>query len=126
LIFQRTQGSNRPIHRVEQEALAIDHPEIGAWLLERWRLPTSLVSAVRYHHRPGDAPADVRTFCQLVHVADYVCSWQGLPGPGEQHLEMDDARLWTELGIEMSLLPELANAMAIEADRGMTFLAAAG
>src|SRR5690606_28108157 len=33
-------------------ALGLDHGQVGALLAERWRLPSSLVAAIRLHHAP--------------------------------------------------------------------------
>ncbi len=44
----------------EKATYGCDHAEVGAALLERWKLPASLAAAVKYHHQPaaagGDAP----------------------------------------------------------------------
>ncbi len=40
---------------VEIEVLGVAHEEVGAWLLDRWRLPLELVDAVRWHHEPSNA-----------------------------------------------------------------------
>lgn len=42
--------------RCELEMLELQHPEIGAMLAQRWRLPDSLVIPIRYHERPSAAP----------------------------------------------------------------------
>ncbi|MCG3126467.1 MAG: hypothetical protein CHACPFDD_01303 [Phycisphaerae bacterium] len=34
----------------EREILQTTHPEISAWLLDRWMLPSLVVEAVRHHH----------------------------------------------------------------------------
>jgi putative nucleotidyltransferase with HDIG domain len=39
----------------EQTAFGYTHPEVGAALLERWKLPAQLAVAVRYHHDPKAA-----------------------------------------------------------------------
>lgn len=61
----------------ERAVFSFDHAEAGAYLLERWNLPASLVAAVRYHHAPLDAPGDSPLPC-LVHVADAVCLTLGI------------------------------------------------
>ncbi len=61
----------------ERAVFSFDHAEAGASLLERWNLPASLVSAVRYHHAPLDAPGDSPLPC-LVHVADAICLTLGI------------------------------------------------
>lgn len=61
----------------ERAVFSFDHAEAGAYLLERWNLPASLIAAVRYHHVPLEAPTDSPLPC-LVHVADAVCMTLGI------------------------------------------------
>ena len=60
----------------ERSVFGFGHAEAGACLLERWHLPLSLVSAVRWHHAPSNSPSDSPLPC-LVHVADAVCQTLG-------------------------------------------------
>lgn len=60
-----------PFDQAEQQVLGLDHAEVGAMLLESWNLPSPVVEAVRFHHRPEQIPAD--SFAtDLVHVADHL------------------------------------------------------
>ena len=61
----------------ERAVFSFDHAEAGAYLLERWNLPAALVSAVRCHHSPLEAPTDSPLPC-LVHVADAICMTLGI------------------------------------------------
>lgn len=36
----------------EMELMGVTHPEIGAWLIERWNLDSFLADSVLYHHEP--------------------------------------------------------------------------
>jgi putative nucleotidyltransferase with HDIG domain len=58
-----------PFDAAEREVLGIDHAEVGALLLERWNLPGSIVSAVRWHHQPHRKPDDPVTV-DLVHTME--------------------------------------------------------
>ena len=60
----------------EREVLGFDDAEVGARLLERWNLPPALVTAVRYHHAPSQAPES--PLAALVHVADTICLTLGI------------------------------------------------
>lgn len=54
----------------EKEVLATDHGEVGAVLLQKWRLPENIVEAVANHHRPVLEP---RTCLSVVtHIANGV------------------------------------------------------
>jgi putative nucleotidyltransferase with HDIG domain len=39
----------------EQNVFGCDHAEVGAMLMERWKLPAQLVVGVRHHHDPKSA-----------------------------------------------------------------------
>ena len=70
--------------QAERQVLGIDHAEVGAVLLESWKLPPSIVSAVRCHHRPEDLSGADRVV-DLVHVADALALMTGL-GAGSDGL----------------------------------------
>ncbi len=54
---------------IERLLLGIDHAELGARVAEAWGLPGALVDAIRFHHRPDDAPSNT-ALVQVVHAAD--------------------------------------------------------
>ncbi|MBK6469709.1 MAG: HDOD domain-containing protein [Betaproteobacteria bacterium] len=43
-------GAEPALVPLEQAALSTDHAAVGAWLIDRWRLPSFLSDAVRFHH----------------------------------------------------------------------------
>jgi diguanylate cyclase (GGDEF)-like protein len=53
-----------------------DHAEVGGWLAERWRLPTTLRTAIRYSHAldkmPADLDPDLTKLVRLVSVSGEV------------------------------------------------------
>lgn len=68
LAFAQEDGTS--FAEAEHQALGTDHSEVGEILAKRWKLPQSIAHAVRWHHRPSDAPKEHRTLVQVVHVAD--------------------------------------------------------
>lgn len=65
-------GDHRGFSRAEVEAFEITHPEIGAMLAQRWKLPKDLVMPVRYHDRPTAAPSEYSEICRCVGLANIV------------------------------------------------------
>ncbi|HAR61841.1 MAG TPA: histidine kinase [Candidatus Margulisbacteria bacterium] len=53
----------------EKKILGIDHAEVGALLLESWKLPEVIVEAVRLHHKLDTISAQV-SVPEIVHVSD--------------------------------------------------------
>jgi putative nucleotidyltransferase with HDIG domain len=59
------------IERRERAAFGVDHAEVGAWMLEGWRVPPALVAAVGEHH----AGAPGSPLARVLHVADRLVEW---------------------------------------------------
>jgi putative nucleotidyltransferase with HDIG domain len=57
--------------RVYAESLLLraDHAALGAQIAAEWRLPATMVSAIRYHHRPEKAD---RSLAYLLYLAEYL------------------------------------------------------
>jgi len=54
-VLTRAAGTGLKVSQCEKEALGMDHCELGAALLEQWRVPAEIVEAARYHHNPESA-----------------------------------------------------------------------
>jgi putative nucleotidyltransferase with HDIG domain len=70
--------------QAERQVLGFDHAQLGARLLERWRLPPAIVRTVERHHTPDLEPTEPLT--DLVAVAD-ACAIAVQRGTQEQFLE---------------------------------------
>ncbi len=66
-----------PFEQAEEIVLGINHAELGAFLLERWDIPTPIVNVVRYRLRPDDCP-DPDLALDLVHVGDVIAKMTGI------------------------------------------------
>ena len=56
----------------EQMVLGTDHAEVGAALLEHWKLPRVVIDSVRWHHDPNKFPHEDKTVVDLVHLGEHV------------------------------------------------------
>ena len=69
-----------PRNVAEKEILGTDHCEVGARLLETWRLPVEIVEAVAHHHSPVGTPqpklsAVIHVSNCLVHLIGSTLGW---------------------------------------------------
>ncbi len=66
-----TRITNEKISRSAAEKLVLgtDHSEVGAALLQSWRLPANVIEAVANHHCP---PLDPPKLSAVTHVANYI------------------------------------------------------
>ena len=90
-ILSFAQRNNVSFDVAEREVLGTDHAEVGAALLERWKLPPELVEIVRWHHAPESATHPSTTL-DLVHLSTHLSLLGGQFGGGDGlHYRVSDA-----------------------------------
>ena len=64
--------TNPDLCELEQEALGMDHPEAGAWLATKWKLPANLIKPIENHHRIdlNDTSVNTERLTALIALAD--------------------------------------------------------
>ena len=60
--------NDRPLYEVQHQILGCHYGDIGAMLLDKWKLPAKLKDLVRYHPAPLAAPSQ-RVETALLHLA---------------------------------------------------------
>lgn len=83
LEWEEAASGERNLLDLERQIVGFDHAEAGAALADAWRLPAQLVSAIRWHHQPGEAAQD-GDLVMAVHWADGIAAALGYPGAGAQ------------------------------------------
>ncbi len=59
-------------HETEMEKLGFDHSELGALVVNKWKLSGGLEETVRLHHAPKSAVLDPH-LCAVVSLANLIC-----------------------------------------------------
>lgn len=77
---------NVPDYLVEEEILGVTHNEIGAYLLNWWEIPQSIVEVALYHDKPSKSSEVNRELVAMVHLAMYY-SWKSLNE--DNYIELD-------------------------------------
>jgi HD-like signal output (HDOD) protein len=84
-----------------------NHAMVGGVLLEMWKLESSVVSAVRYHHAPHKAPESHRFLASVVSLTEHIlCNSRigSIEGPIEGEMEETLQYLGIEPGLSQTLL----------------------
>ncbi|RJQ24325.1 MAG: HDOD domain-containing protein [Nitrospiraceae bacterium] len=68
-IIETARLKNSSITEAEFELLGTTHEEMGSYLADWWSLPSFLINAIRWHHKPSLCNADHHIIA-AVHVAD--------------------------------------------------------
>ena len=113
IIIQIAERKKQPLHWVEKELIDIDHPTIGGMVAENWKLPISLVSAIRYHHEPFE---DLKyNYGNLIHLCNYFCHKQKIGASGNPAPDEPYPGSLIALGLEGRDLEDVWNSTGIDA-----------
>ena len=102
------------LSQYEMARLGIDHAELGAWLLDYWKLPEPLCRAVGWSHAPpaADAATPARTAARCVALASDSVEMLLDPAGGDFATLGDRALEW--LGIDGAMLAEVLSKIVAE------------
>ena len=113
---------HQPLYLAERAVLKTDHAAAGAKLLERWGFPRNITAAVRFHHEPEAAKAEM-------HLASVVCLANVLayrmedPPAFPEYVIFPNARALQELGFTQPSLEVLVHEARVQfANAQKTFL----
>ena len=53
---------------LEDRIFGINHAEVGAYLLKKWRFPAEFTDAIRYHHRPAEFETNDKQRSERAHL----------------------------------------------------------
>jgi len=67
------------LESAEESILGVTHTALGAYLLDWWNLPQSIIETCLYHHDPLNKAVLNKDICSMIHIADYY-SWMNLHG----------------------------------------------
>ena len=62
-------SENIPLIDAERRILDTDHTEVGAWMAERWQLPSELAQSIGFHHSAEFASLPHSRIVAIVHAA---------------------------------------------------------
>lgn len=114
LLAELRRETGRSSVSLELEHWKIDHGEVGGIVACRWKLPDLLRDAVAFHHQPWQAGESSRILAQLINVADFLCSCQGLSRADELMPDDFDSVSWDALGLEVTDAREILESVAIQ------------
>ncbi len=100
--------------QLEEQLLGLNHAEVSAFLLRRWRLPEDIIESVRYHHAPEQAaglPRPVVERARLLAFASRVALLQ-LAAAGAELLREILAQAREDYGMDEAALTAFLEPLA--------------
>ena len=75
-------GEHIKLHRIEREIIGIDHCEVSAMLLTRWKFPPKIVLPIAGHHQREVSAGGSRKDVVLLRIANVIAQELGLGKDG--------------------------------------------
>ena len=75
-LVEESQSQQAALIETEKRLLGVQHAEIGGRLLSRWNFPSSIVSAVWFHHQPTAAGNDQK-LAAYVYLGNMISYFMG-------------------------------------------------
>lgn len=114
VVAKHAQKKKLALHRVQRNFLGCHYGEVGAALLRKWSLPSSLCTAVEKHL---DAPVDGETGdVSVLRTGALVCAWKDCDMPLEEFVESVWGASNISLQLDASRLEEIHEACCTELD----------
>jgi putative nucleotidyltransferase with HDIG domain len=91
----------------EKEIIGIDHAEVGARVAETWNFDPQMVSIIRNHHDPVNAPQGDLAL-PIIYLADSICMMIGLSGGSDglayrHHQDIVDLLKFSDVDIQHTI-----------------------
>jgi len=111
LFYRNVSEERQSFLDAEKSILGIDHTQAGYELAVKWGFPKSLAAAIRHHHHP-EKEASHRDLTYILYFSDLLMEkfYAGLEL--EQTVAENLSDRLAELGLSMSRLPDLVDALS--------------
>lgn len=98
------------IFDAEKDHFGVDHCVAGAWLLEKWQFPRTLIEVVECHHKPRFSKnAALQT--SIVHMADVLVRAKGFGFSGDGLVPAVDTAVMKTLDLSEDDMKEIIKEM---------------
>ena len=121
-VIERAARDGISFVEAERGELDYSHADLGALLMENWKLPVGLVSSLRYHHRPEEAGEQGGKAAAVVHLGDYFCRALLIGSGGDARMPPLVEGAWTGLGLTEADLPEILSEIGTEMSKATAFI----
>ncbi|MBK9473354.1 MAG: HDOD domain-containing protein [bacterium] len=117
-VVQVVYNENRPFHTTEAELLGFDHAQVGALLVNKWKLSPLLEEAILNHHNPEALTAENPLLLYL-DLGNKMCKKMGIGFIDEPELDILDCPANRILGLDRSSFESAAATLQVTLESEM-------
>ena len=104
----------------EKEVMGLTHATIGEWMMEKWRLPPSIVHMVSDHHSPTTT-SERRELITAIHLGDIFARALGVGYGGDFRMPEIDPIVVSNYNIDAGFLDKAVERAAAEIAKAEDF-----
>ena len=124
-VFEIATTKNIELFVIEQNVLGITHAEVGAILLQKWKIPLQITDIILNHHSPRNSKTVPRD-TKLVYLANFIANNRGYNNGTGFFPENFYDEIWTELNLPTALIPKILEEVEMELEQAKQFLKLGG
>lgn len=119
-----SQQTGASLVECERKALGYHHGDVGAILMEKWKIPPQFQQAAEYHHTPTLAKS-AHEEVSIVHLADIAANAMAWGTSGQRGVPAFSAKAWDVVGLHSEMLPSLIEETEQQIDETMKIIISA-
>ena len=120
-VLQSCSESNESMYRVEQDIIGFDHAKLGSMLMQKWKLPNEVTTAVNYHHNPSSSKGDVVT-ASIIHIADIISHSLQLGSSGQLLVPKLNNKAWDVLGLDVEIIGAVIEQLNVQYNDAVKYI----
>jgi HD-like signal output (HDOD) protein len=122
-VCETVHSGQEALYQNEARYLGVDHGAVGSIIAKKWRLGSTLVESLSYHHNPADGPDKNREFVFAVALANQLALYLNIGNAGDHFTDHPKiTSLMGEVGVDWTMLNDLHGAASGEIERAKFFL----
>lgn len=102
-VFKLSVENDKRVYTNEAELIGPCHDEVGAALLNLWKLPPNTIEMVRYHHSPTLSSNSISE-ASIIHIADFLANAFEWGKSGEICVPPLSKQAWELSGLDIDCL----------------------
>ena len=122
VVLEKVQEDGKSFVEIEEGVFGFTHADVGEWLCSRWKLPRSLASSVRYHHKVKEVDPDNLHITSVVHLADVICRRAGIGNSGNETIPPFQKAAQEELCIDEEQMDQMIAELKEEEEKVTAFI----
>lgn len=123
LICKNADSGRNALYQDEARFLGVDHGAVGRIIAEKWRLGSTLVESLSYHHNSAESSDENCEFVATVELANLLSLHLNIGDAGDHFIDTRRiSLLMHELDVDRKMLAELQATVPKEIERAKFFL----